>query len=105
MTAHESPPTIEAMLAYRAWVRGIARALVADESRVDDVEQATWLAALESPPRKRAAVGGWLKRVVTSRAIDAHRADSRRAARERASARPGAEPSAGELVERAEILR
>ncbi|MBK8978044.1 MAG: sigma-70 family RNA polymerase sigma factor [Planctomycetes bacterium] len=44
-------------------LRALVRELVLDDSRVDDVLQETWLRALESPPRDRAALGRWLRTV------------------------------------------
>jgi RNA polymerase sigma-70 factor (ECF subfamily) len=105
MSHEDARPTIDSLLAHRAWVRGIARALVADESRVDDVEQETWLVAMDRPPRGVGAVRAWLRRVVRSRAVDAHRSASRRAAREQATARPEGLPATADLVAKAEIQR
>jgi RNA polymerase sigma factor (sigma-70 family) len=105
MSSEDASPTIETLLAHRAWVRGIARALVADESRVDDVEQETWLVAMDRPPSSVGAVRAWLRRVVRSRAVDAHRSESRRAAREHAAARPEGLPATADLVAKAEIQR
>jgi RNA polymerase sigma-70 factor (ECF subfamily) len=105
MSSQDARPTIDALLAHRAWVRGIARALVADESRVDDVEQETWLVAMDRPPSRVGAVRAWLRRVVRSRAIDAHRSESRRVAREQATARPEGLPATSDLVAKAEIQR
>ena len=47
-TAHEIP--MQHLLQHRAWVRRLARHLVVDEARADDLEQQTWLAALQKPP-------------------------------------------------------
>ena len=89
-----TPLPIESLLEHRQWVRRLARSLVADESRVDDLEQATWLAALRRPalwknPR------AWLGRVVRNLAYKSYRETGRRTRRERASAREEALPSAG----------
>ena len=54
--------TIDAgtLLQHRAFVRAIAAKILSDPNQIDDVEQQTWLAALESPPRERGALAGWL---------------------------------------------
>jgi DNA-directed RNA polymerase specialized sigma24 family protein len=57
-------------------LRRVARALVRDESRVDDVVQNAYLAALERPPLRLSAA--WLRRVVRSRAFDSLRGEKRR---------------------------
>ena len=51
---------VETLLAHEAFVRRITRALVRDEHEADDVVQATFLAALERPPRTGTNVRGWL---------------------------------------------
>ena len=48
---------------HAAFVRGVARALVLDESRADDVAQETWLAAMKHPPARAAGVRSWLATV------------------------------------------
>src|SRR6185295_1660931 len=103
MDAHPVP--IETLLAHRAWVRGVARAVVHDPNAADDVEQETWLAALSSPPRDESAVRGWFRVVLRNRARQGGRAESRRERRETASARPEATPSAAELAELADTHR
>jgi hypothetical protein len=45
-----TPVPLESLLANRAWVRQVARALVVDESRAEDLEQEAWLEALKRPP-------------------------------------------------------
>ena len=57
-------------------LRRVARALVRDDSRTDDVVQNAYLAALERPPVRASAA--WLRGVVRSRAFDALRRDRRR---------------------------
>ena len=60
MDGAPTPLVIERLLQHEGWVRALARSLVEDEHRVDDVVQKTWLAALERPPRKEGAVRAWL---------------------------------------------
>jgi RNA polymerase sigma-70 factor (ECF subfamily) len=84
------PVPIEDLLAHRDWVRALARSLVADESRADDLEQETWTRALAHPPTRADSLRGWLGRVVRSAWIDTFRSESQRVSRERAVARPEA---------------
>ncbi len=86
----------ETLLEHGPFVRRIARSLLFDEHRVDDVVQETWLAALERPPRK--ALRGWLGTVVRNFSLRSLRGEGRRARRELAAARPEAVPSTEEIV-------
>jgi RNA polymerase sigma-70 factor (ECF subfamily) len=73
---------IDRLLEHREWVRRLARALVHDPSRADDVEQDAWLAALRHPPRHDTGLKSWLRRLVRHRAANARRAATRRQAHE-----------------------
>lgn len=97
-----NPIPIESLFAHRGWVRGLARRLVYDDSQVDDVEQMTWLAALERPPR-RGQPRAWLAAVVRNVASKTRRGEIR--LRERHLAAPG-RPSPdepGDVLARAEL--
>jgi RNA polymerase sigma factor (sigma-70 family) len=97
-----TPVPLESLLAHRAWVRQVARALVVDESRAEDLEQEAWLEALERPPADARSLRGWLGTVVRHKAADAGRSDARREKREHAAARPEATPGAADLVAEAD---
>ncbi|HEU4394495.1 MAG TPA: sigma-70 family RNA polymerase sigma factor, partial [Planctomycetota bacterium] len=105
----ERPPAsvrIEDLLAHREWVRRIARALVRDDARADDLEQEVWTSALERPPADRGLpMRGWLATVLRFRAVDQRRSEARRRAREESVAREERQPPADEIVARGEILR
>ena len=105
----ERPPAtvrIEDLLAHREWVRRMARALVQDDARADDLEQEVWTSALKRPPEGRGLpLRSWLATVLRFRAIDQRRAEARRRVREESVARPEGEPSAAEVVARGEILK
>lgn len=101
---HDAHPSPESLLEHREWLRAIARSLVRDESAVDDVEQRTWLTVLRNR-RPVTSARGWLRRVVRSAAIDEHRSDSRRQAREEGSARPESLPPTDHLVMQMEAQR
>jgi RNA polymerase sigma-70 factor (ECF subfamily) len=97
--------SVESLLAHRAWVRTLSRAIVADPGAADDVEQATWLTALRRPPADDGSVKAWLAQVVKSRALDIAREGRRRAAREEACARRRVEPSAADVSARFDAER
>jgi len=97
--------TASALLAQRGWVRALARTLVRDRDDADDVEQETWLVALRRPPRASGSLRAWFASVVRSRARDRVRMESRRAAREDASARSESVASAADVAATTEIHR
>ncbi|NOT29644.1 MAG: sigma-70 family RNA polymerase sigma factor [Planctomycetes bacterium] len=100
------PSAIDRVLEQAPYVRALARKLVFDAHLARDVEQEVLLAALEHAPRERGALRGWLKVIVRNFAIKAWRSSSRRARRERASARPEASvPSPAEILEREDQRR
>jgi RNA polymerase sigma factor (sigma-70 family) len=70
------------LLAEEPFVRRLARGLLFDEHRVDDVVQQTWLAALREPPRQAGALRGWLATVVARLAANEVRGRLRRERRE-----------------------
>jgi RNA polymerase sigma-70 factor (ECF subfamily) len=114
MSSSATPDTAgfgpEQLLLHQALVRGVARALLRDEASVDDVEQATWTAALEGRPDLRDGLGAWLATVARRQALRLRRSRARREAREQATARrEGLVPSPAEITERedtrARVLR
>ncbi len=94
----------ETVRSHGAFVRNLARRLVLGDDKAGDLEQQTWLAAMESPPR-RAGVRGWLATVVRNFARRAHRAEVRREHRESVAARPEAISSAADVVQRQAVIR
>jgi RNA polymerase sigma-70 factor (ECF subfamily) len=93
---------LEELLAHRAWVRRVARALVLDESRADDLEQEAWLRALEGPAVR--SPKAWLGTVLRNAASNLRRGEMRRRDHE-ASTPPGSPPPMpAELLERAEVV-
>jgi RNA polymerase sigma-70 factor (ECF subfamily) len=91
------------LLAHRQWVRALARRLAADESSADDLEQETWLAAVEHPPRDARSPRGWLGTVLRNVHRNAARGASRRGRREEAVARRATSETADDLVAEAEM--
>jgi DNA-directed RNA polymerase specialized sigma24 family protein len=71
---------IEALLAERAWLHRLARALAAPAD-ADDLEQEVWARVLHRPPAHASDAGaglrGWLRRVARSVLVDARRAATR----------------------------
>src|SRR5262245_22927396 len=94
-----SESQIEALLLQDRSLRALARGLIADAHAAEDLAQEAWLASLRrgdgamSLPR-------WLTGVVRNLAVKRRRSEERRARRERDSARPEADPSAAEILER-----
>ncbi len=86
MTASDTL-SADTLLRHEPFVRAVVRALVADEARVQDVVQETWLTALRRPPRAAGSLRAWLGRVAGNLARDAQRGTARRRAREAAVAR------------------
>lgn len=103
VSTHESTPTIDELLAHADWVRRLARELVRDEQRADDVVQETWLAALRSPPRTAENVRGWLARVAHNAARGLARSERVRSAHEKRAARH--EATTDEIAARAGVQR
>ena len=90
---------------HGSWVRKLARSLVRDEARADDVAQQAALAALRDPRAASAALGPWLARVTRNFARRELRGEARRREREHAVARPEGEPAADEALVRLEGQR
>lgn len=87
----------EALLRHRDWLRALARHLVADEARADDVCQDALLGAIgraEPPVSPRS----WLARAVRSLAARQARDEGRRCARERDAAVERTVPATAEVV-------
>ena len=98
----------ETLLRHTGWLRRLAVELVGDVHLAEDVVQETWLAVLRRPPE----VGGderrlraWLAQVARNLSLLVRRGDAHRAVRERGRARPEAQPSVEESLQRAELQR
>jgi RNA polymerase sigma-70 factor (ECF subfamily) len=79
-------PALEELLRHASWARALARRLVADDQRADDVVQQAWLAAVEKPPAAGPGLRGWLAQLIRNLAHNQRRAESRRDRHERAAA-------------------
>lgn len=78
---------IEPLLRHGEFLRALARSLLNDPARADDVVQETWLAALVAKSRPQKMHRGWLAGILQNLARRAIRGESRRARRECAAAR------------------
>lgn len=88
----------EILLRETRWLNGLARQLVSDPHRAQDVAQDAWVALAEH----RGPVSElrpWLRRVTWNLAYRLRSRESQRAHREAAAARSDAQPSAAETVE------
>ena len=90
--------TTEELLAQAGWVRALARRLVRDVHRADDLAQATLGYAVHRPPESCRPLRPWLGRVLANFARKERRTEARRSERERLAARPDREGAADELV-------
>ena len=91
--------------AQMAWTHALARQLVRDDAEAEDVAQETLLRVLASPPREAGALRGFLRRVLLNVRNERLRAEARREARERDTARDARESGTDELVQRLQWQR
>ncbi|MBI4601811.1 MAG: sigma-70 family RNA polymerase sigma factor [Planctomycetes bacterium] len=104
MTGSEESIPLDQLLQHSAWLQALARRLVSDDARAEDLVQETYLAAAQRPPRR--APRAWLRAVAGNLARRLYRDDIRRRRREEVAARPEAvHATAEELVERVEVQR
>jgi len=95
----------ETLIAHSSFVRNMARNLLRDENRADDIEQETWLAALKSPPDIKRPLRSWLMTVMKNFSRIAYRDEERRRKRERCAATTELVRSTDELVEQEAMRR
>jgi len=94
------------LLQEMAWVRSLARRLLADDSQVDDVVQDAWIAARCQPATGiRGDFRAWLAVVVTNRVRRLLRTERRRTRREQAVAKQPVIASTLDVVERGAVYR
>ena len=86
----------EDLLRHGDILRSLARGILGDDHRAEDVVQSAYVRALERPPRDREALGAWLGRVVRNLAVSGLRRDRRRLARERVAAAEETDPRPGQ---------
>jgi len=83
------------------WLRALARRLVGDAARADDLAQEVWLAALANQRGVRAG-RSWLFGVLRNLVRDGRRSDARRALHEARVERPGAAPASDDVIDAAQ---
>jgi RNA polymerase sigma factor (sigma-70 family) len=88
-------------------LRRLARELLFDRSRTDDVVQEAWLAALRGGPPEGWSLGAWLAGTARRLSLNANRSDARVRRREAEVARTahGEETATVEALSRIETLR
>lgn len=101
----DAAPVPPDLLAHAAFLRRLARTLLADGHGAEDVVQETWRAVLEHPPARPGELGAWLARVTRNFALRRRRAEANRGARERRVARAEAYSAAEASLERTETLQ
>lgn len=87
------------------FLRALARGLLRDEHRAEDLVQDAWIAAAHAPPRRAGATRGYLAAIVRNLAANARRGERRRQRREVESARHERLPSPQEAAEGLEVQR
>ncbi len=96
---------VESLLRYQPWLRRLTLDLVGPQ-HAEDLEQQTWLAALERPPKSAAAARVWLATVARNLSVRLRLRDSRRRRRELAAAGDSnTEDPVDRIVERIEVQR
>lgn len=93
------------LLAHAGFVHSLARSLVRDEHHAADVEQRTWLAALEHPPTSDKNIKSWFSRVIKNFVITMYRGETRRMKYENALEHPESITSPEEISIRKEALK
>jgi len=94
-----------ALLEHDDFLRALARGLVLDEARADDVVQQAWIAAIERGPGRPASLRAWLATAVRRLAWKLRRGEGRRDRHEQSAARREATPSVDEIVAREQARR
>jgi len=101
LAMESAPRTLspEILLTHAEFIRGLARRLIRDEQKAEDVAQDVWVAALEKPAGDVASVRAWLAGTARNLVRRGLRTEERARRRERAAARPERERSTDELIE------
>lgn len=91
------------LLTRTAWVRAVARAIVKDVHRADDLAQDAWVRALEGGPRRAESWKGWFATVMRNRANEERRTAARRVLRDGAHKPANAQLTPLEVQQRMEL--
>ena len=98
------PPSPELLLEHGAFLRRLARSLVVDEQRAEDVVQETYLAVLQRPPPPGVRLRAWLGGIARNLSRRTRRTEGRVKRREHRAAKPEGHES-DPIAERLEIQR
>ena len=85
-------------------LRRLARGLLYDDHRAEDVVQEAWLAALRRQP-DAAVLPAWMRTAVRNLALNVRREEERRESREARVARSPLEPDSSEVLAQVEVQR
>lgn len=96
---------LEELLAHTRWVEALARQLVSDPARAEDLAQSTLLVALHGDSASVERARPWLARVLRNLVREDGRREAQRRDVERRAARSERLPSADELLARADAER
>jgi RNA polymerase sigma-70 factor (ECF subfamily) len=95
---------IEDVLTHSAWIRNLARRLVADAADLDDVLQDAWIQAIRHGARAQ-SVRPWLATVLRNVVRSSRRSDARRRTRELTMEEGSAPTTPEQMVMRVEVER
>ena len=98
-------PALDDALANAGFVRGVARAVLGGDDRVEDVVQDAWLTLARSGPRREGALRAWLAVVSRNLSYRVLRGAKRRVARERRAARDERVPDVAEIAASEDVRR
>src|SRR5262249_41452317 len=97
--------SLHALLDQTSWIHALARRLVSDPHLAADLAQETCVDALEQEPDGLRPLRGWLATVMRNKLSKLRRGDRNRARREERAQRGELEPSAHDVVVKAETHR
>jgi RNA polymerase sigma-70 factor (ECF subfamily) len=100
-----TPPTAKLLLEHQGFLQGLARSLLQDEQRAEDVVQEAYAAALRKPPPSGVNLRAWLTGVTRNLALRARRSEGRLRRREQRAARPESLGATDDIAARVEIHR
>jgi len=99
------PLTADLLLEHSGFLHGLARSLVLDEQRAEDVVQETFMAALQRPPPPHVRLRAWLGAVTRNLALRARRTEGRVQRREQHAAHPEGGAATADVAARVEVQR
>ena len=105
MSQNAITPDLEGLLVHGRFLRALAKSLLFDEHRVDDVVQQAWLAALERGKSTIQNPRSWLAAVTRNQAYKTLEREGRLAKREQAAAKPEGLPSTADFAEKETVRR